>query len=771
MKQTFKTIIAAASVAAIVMGAGIASADITKEQAKCHGAIAKNIAKYQSTLVKNMAACHKARNANKTDLSKNCNNAVDADLKLKRTAAIQKIKDTIIKSCPMQESVIAANYPRCPSPFASLDDAGATSGIDDFNELTDCLVAVSEHYVGKVGEEVIGGPLTASIGVAGIAKGQQTCANALAKGISGVLKGATSALKCQAAQEKILTNSLDYQLSCVNDAAVGAAITKELDKFTAAIDKSCDTAKYMLAGASDFRNLRVCGESIAQLKTCARDRAALSTAKGLVALALEIPNDGGGQAGNLVCKAGGADVIINAGYGQKRTNTRLDAGYTGFSHNVDVIDQYKGRVLLTGCDQDCENCSVTMDTSAGNCRCEGVNSNVQCTTIEGPDPACGGGTCHCMFGPPLALSASGTPTCVVNRFASDFTGSTGAIGTYDVTTETRALVHTGLGVARPCPICGPVGTPLGATSTCQGGDRDTLACTVNAVHPRFGPSSFDCPPAIATNISGDGLRLALQFKSGTATITAGQPVSKTTCSKGTSSGIACTLDAECSGGACAGGPNIREVCTTDVDCPGSTCTPATCDPVCASGTCHCSVCSGDDLVGCSTDQECADLGVGTCGMPITTGGGNPSQNECTGGPSECVADSENPGMGNCDNGPYGSFCDGFEHGSGGGIIPCASDGDCTLYNLFCPGNSCGTCSLNNYDRSCFLPTVTATGVPGIFNSEGVSTFCSAPTGNSGVDSAGGLPGPGRVRLDFDFNVWCDGSTTNRFNLPMGSNCP
>jgi len=752
MKQTFKTLIAAAAVASMVGAAGTASAANTAAQAKCHGAIAKNIAKYQATLAKNLAACTKSRNAAKIANTTDCGDAVQADLKLKRTDTITKIKETIVKSCPapVDAEVIFANYPRCPSPKKTVDDGGATDGIDTVNELVDCLVAVSEDYMDKIGDQVVGNPSAADIGALlgpGLPKGLQTCANALAKSIGTVLKGADDALKCQAAQEKLLVG-LDYGPTCVNDVAVGAAVLKGTTAMDAAIDKSCDPLKYMLNGRPDYRKLGVCGETNANLKVCAGDRVVEPLAKGLTALALEIPNDGTGQNGNLVCKAGGADVIINAAYGQKYSDTRLDAGWTGFSHGVDVVDQYKGRVLLTGCDEDCEGCSVTIDTSAGNCRCEN-NAADTCDSIEASDVGdcgmgvCGGGTndgtpcsshgdctgggkcnntCHCMFGPPLALSASGTPTCVVNRFVSDFSGTTGAVGEYDVTTETRALVHTGIGAMNPCPRC--VG------GTCTDGPRSGLSCTVDATHPNFGPVSFDCPPNPGGNISGDGLRLALQFKSGSTQINAA------------------------------------------INNPS----------YCQSGTCHCSVCTGDPLVGCSTDQECIDLGVGTCGTNIITGAGNPKENDCDGGPSDCVADPENPGMGVCDSGPFNNFCDGAVRLNGTGIIPCITNGDCSSLDSFCPGGDCGDCTTFDTDtmsevpnfsvqRSCFLPTVSATGVPGIFSSEGVSTFCSAPTGALAVDSAGGLPGPGRVRLAFDFNVWCEGSTTNRFNLPAGSNCP
>jgi len=709
MKQTFKLLVAAASVVSIIGAAGTASAD----PVKCHATIGKTVAKYQAGLIKNLSGCHKSRNAGKISAGTLCNTATGADLKGGRSGARQKVLDGIAKACVAgTDDAVLALYPRCPSPVATSDNGGATTGIDTFTEAGNCLLDLSEFYVNKIGEEVLGYPASTALP---LTKGQQACVNGQAKALAGLIKAATGLTKCKAGFEGD-GGMLGLDGSCISSTA-SAVNTAVNEAFAPAISDSCGAAN--MPARSDFRAIGLCGETTGQLTTCAQNRVAKPLANGLLAATQEFPNDG---AGNLTCGAGKADVIINAAYGDvpgtgKRTDTRLDAGYTGFSHNVDVVDQYKGAVLLTGCNADCENCSVTMDTSTatGNCRCEN-NPTTKCSTIGGADAACGGGTCQCMFGPPLALSAGGTPTCVVNRFAGDFTGSTGVVGEYDVTTRTRALVHTGINQLQPCPVCtGGTSGNIGGTGTCNGGPRNGLSCTTNAVNPDFGASSFDCPPDPLANISGAGLALALQFSSGTKTVTAG--ISNAS--------------------------------------------------YCASGTCHCSVCSGDVLVGCSSDAECIAAGAGTCGANL--GVQNPSQNKCDGGPSNCVADPANPGMGTCSAGPFDDFCSGALRNNGGGIIPCDVDADCDALDSSCDGGDCGTCSVTK-PRSCFLPTVSGTGTPGIFSSEGVSAFCNGLTGNTGVNAAGGLPGPGRVQLDFDFNVYC-GTSSTQFNLPAGSNCP
>lgn len=711
MKHTFQSLIAAATVATILGAAGVASAANTSVEAKCHAAIAKNVTKYQAGLLKNLAGCNKSRNAAKISSAIDCNTAVGADTKGKRGDNRAKVAGAIAKACeldvPADTAAVLALYPRCPSPVKSVDDAGLTNGVDNWAELATCLLDLSEAYVNRVGTQVLGSPSAAAIGTEGLSKGQQSCVNGMGKALSGLNKAAGTINKCQAAEEKALVG-LDLDATCLSNADVTAAVNEAQANFDAVVADACGAEN--MPGSADFRTIGTCGETVAQIQTCAGDRTAFPTVRGLVASTQEFPNDG---MGNLTCSAGGADVIINAGRGEKQTDTRLDTGYSGFAHGVDVIDQYKGRVLISGCDADCENCDVTMDTTAGNCRCEN-NATTECTTIGGPDMACGGGTCQCMFGPPLPLSASGTPTCVVNRFASDFSGTTFAIGEYDVLTSTRALVHTGGTQTRPCPTCNADANPRSgdnAGGTCSGGPRNGQPCDEDAEHSVFGPTSFDCPPNPGSNVTGSGLGLSLQFSSGIKSITAAIPT-------GT---------------------------------------------FCASGACHCSVCSGDNAVGCSVDADCSIFGAGTCGANL--GLQNPSQNTCT---TSCSADPANPGMGICD-GPDDNFCSGVTKANGGGIITCNVDGDCDALDASCPGGDCGTCSLAT-TRSCFLPLVSATGTPGIFNSEGVSAFCSGLTGNTGVNSAGGLPGPGRVTLDFDFNVWCDGSTTNRFQLPMGSNC-
>jgi len=696
MKKVFHAFLGATAVAAMLAAATPASATPTAAGAKCHSAITGALVKYQGTLLKNLTGCHKSRSAGKIAKTVDCNSVTGADLKLGLTAAKAAVKAAIDKSCvgPALTEVIAADYPRCPTPKRTVDDGGATTGIDDSTELAACLTQTSDHWVQELGKQAMGAPALATP----LSKGQQACQGAIGKGLASLLKAGSGMGKCQAAAN-VTDLTLSGSCSSAATTALGAAATA----LNAVIDASCGTVN--MPNQAAWLALGTCGQSKDQQKACAVGRTGRPLAYGLNAAAIEFPNDG---AGSLTCAAGSADVIINAGYGVKQTSTRLDTGWNGLAHNVDVLDGYKGKVLLSNCDNDCANCEVRMDTSAGNCRCEN-DPTIECSTIAGADAACGGNTCHCMFGPPLALSASGTPTCVVNRFVGDFDGSTQDVGAYDVSTHTKALVYTGISNVQPCPVCS--GASIGSTGTCSGGPRNGLSCTTDATDSSFGNTSFDCPPASASNVSGTGLAIALQFKTGTASITAGISSSS----------------------------------------------------FCNGGTCHCSTCSGDATIGCSSNSDCAAASAGTCGTDFS--GNNPKQNNCS-ALSDCKATSD-PTLAVCDN-DFDSYCDGAVRANGRGIITCSTDDDCNEANTGVSGGA-GACTLSQ-QRSCFLPTVTATGTQGIFNSVGVSSFCSGRTSSPTINAAGGLPGPGRVKLDFDFNLYC-GTGATQYMSPLGSNCP
>jgi hypothetical protein len=147
--------------------------------------------------------------------------------------------------------------------------------------------------------------------------------------------------------------------------------------------------------------------------------------------------------------------------------------------------------------------------------------------------------------------------------------------------------------------------------TCQGG-LASGACDVNGTHPTFGPTSLDCRPNSAQNISGNGLQINLRFTTGSQSLAAALPC--------------------------------------DAGIPGP---------------CFCRVCSGDGTLGCTSNADCAAANAGTC----TAGGGAGVR------PNQCD-DLTCSAQGRCDAGPIDMYCDGITHPDGRGFITCVGDADC-----------------------------------------------------------------------------------------------
>jgi len=315
----------------------------------------------------------------------------------------------------------------------------------------------------------------------------------------------------------------------------------------------------------------------------------------------------------------------------------LDTGWTGTAHDAEV---QKGSTI-----------------SGELANCDGV-SDFECDFFGNVGSACSGdpsqpclannqcsaGICVInTFGPPLPLSAGGVPACVINRFATDVTGSYNLqTGAAELFTNLSSLVHIGNQVSRPCPICdcglpNPDDCEIGATGTCT--DSATGPCTVQGTGP-LGPTSNDCLPSVSSNVSGGGLAIPFQpVTTGTSTFPSNQ-----TCAN--QPGQSCWCDGQPQVNACAlacdGGANDGLPCGSDANCPGA---PAgACKPLCRqivgepSGEGECvagpiaQTCANAPEIGCQTDSNCPP-GTGPCqarnqrcfpdpivkeGMPSTT---------------------------------------------------------------------------------------------------------------------------------------------------------
>lgn len=684
------------SALAFVVSASPAEAQ-DKTQGKCRKTIAKTLGKYNATAAKAVAKCHKDTNKGKRS-GADCNDADIADDKGKIAKAEDKMLFLIEKSCNDKDSGVPnagvlAEYVACPSPNQAADGG---DGFQTFEEVSDCLIATSKTWNLKLYKDIFGTPAAALAPAEKLGKVQDKCHGAIVKdSIKLLATVAKERAKCQDTTDKALAVTIPNHAACAENDTKGK-IAQARAKLLADITKQCGTMT-----TEDWTSFGVCSVSEAGYQTCAIDRALLSVGGGLSAIAYELP------AG---CPVEGVRVFINPGAGGANgaTKTSLNTGWTGLAHNADVIDGYEGAVTVDcSASDDCSACTVTLDPvkTAGNsyCRCD-ADVTVSCDTIDGADADdCGGGDCSCFFGPPLPLAAGGISTCVTNEIVAELDGlaDVGA-GTSTTTVSTAAKVHTGgSGTLQiPCPICAGDTTPNDGSrdGLCEGGPRDTLACDENGRNDGFGGGlSYDCQPDPGTNATGTGIKLALELTTGTTSL-----------------------------------PQT-----------------ITCGGALPAENCWCRTCGNDLTVGCGSDQDCVDAGVGgTCG-DVTEPQTQP--NNCV----DTICDTAGfaNGFGFCAANSPNQFCDGQVQNSGKGIVPCSSNGDCTALDASCIGGDCGDCTLSE-TVGCFDGTIDATGTPGSLGAELVSTFCTAHTSNGGVNAAGGLPGPARLVLDFDFEARC-----------------
>ena len=333
------------------------------------------------------------------------------------------------------------------------------------------------------------------------------------------------------------------------------------------------------------------------------------------------------------------------------------------------------------------------------------DSSISCNSPFTAGGSCGAGTCVVYFGPPRPRSVGGIPACVLDSIASPLAGVADA-GAGTLETTWQVTARVHLGITQTRPCPDCSGSTIGAAGMCNGGARNGQPCTTDAIDPDFGAMSYDCPPDPAAHVTGpDGLLYDLTLSDAPVSLAAGD---------------ACEV---------------------------------------AGHQCPCGACSGDPTIVCTDDAACSGLGAGTC----TDGGGKQrSPNSC----SDLVCTPLEPGsdQGICADGPIDHFCDGFLRANGEGYVTCDmsnGDADCTPL-------SAGSCSLSR-PRRCFLDPITTSGSAGHSGGVLAGITCVPPASLASVNSASGLPGPFRMRLDVDYTALCaDGVTEYELG---GAPCP
>ena len=209
--------------------------------------------------------------------------------------------------------------------------------------------------------------------------------------------------------------------------------------------------------------------------------------------------------------------------------TRLESGWNGIGHGQDIVNDYSTSVSVTcpNASPPCGSCTIDGIDPAGEqtaafTRCKS-DATIPCSNPFGLDAACtitGSQECAYYLGPPGPLSASNTPTCGLFRLENDITGTFDPdIGEGEQNVKLRAVIHTGIALNKPCPICVGDPTPKDGIKggLCDGGTRDGLDCDVQGFDATFAPGegvSLDCTPAQLQNITGQGLLLDLSLTTG-----------------------------------------------------------------------------------------------------------------------------------------------------------------------------------------------------------------------------------------------------------------
>ena len=730
---------------------------MTPEDAKCRSAIAKFSGNYVKTLGKVIVTCHRDRDKGKLDALTDCNDAIAADTAGKAAKAALAVSAGIVSACADAPYVLA-KFLRCPVPEQTVDDGGATTGIDDFTELAACLNAQASDLASSVAAQIMGLPsLPLS---AALASCHGALGKAYTKYVGNVIKARA---KCQSDADKALG---EMSFACVT-ADPDGKIEKARLAAKNTIKKSCvmvspSPIPARSARTDDLAALGSCGNTADALADCAVDVAATTVASGAAAMSWELPG---------TCPGSGSYAVTPV-----LTDTKLDVGWTGLGHHMEPVLGFKAVNFDVGCDPDCGNCSSSSPTPVPDaCRCTAL------PTGPNADPAhdashtcssnadCGAASCRCYFGPPTPYAGGGASACVYSRIVGPMTGSLDfASGDMSLTVPLRGTMYTGQSLVHPCPRC--------TAGICDAGDRVGLACTPDASDATFGDVSYDCPPAAAGNISGNGISTTLTYTTGSVSMAFGvkcdSPYAGSNCACAACTNdltIACNSNSEClaSPNKCSG--SIFVTCGTNTDCASANVGP--CHPY--SHTCQ--YASGTV---CSTNTDCAAVNVGTCAPGTCTGTGGAlalkRPNGCTS--FACTAVPGSPEKGLCGLAtPLDTFCDGFLRSNGRGLIACYDDSSCDAYvsaspdpsDWFCPGNVCGTCTMAE-ERECFLNPVTATGEPG---AKVVAVGCMGGSANTNVNETLGLPGAYRVQQNVALEATLCSDGVTPFIPPGGSNCP
>ncbi len=759
-----KTTASSVAALALLLSASLASAQVSAPLSaagvKCRNATAKSYQKVMKTALKTISDCHKAKDAGDLALTAvDCNDPVAADTKGKFASAKAKAVDGLAKKCKTGANELTAAsttgkewYVSCPIPGCLRPDNSAVADpIVTMGDVAACQNCMLTDIVSTLGAATLGSPPQGSLNDA-----DQACHSAIAKNYSKYFQTAIKDdTACQSAADDVADAPADNEVAACQDGPDSKGkVASALAKAEQALTDSCTGV--------NFAALDSCGADLATLKSCndtawadSEDDAYDSTYEFTIDIcprAIRTTILGGCSVGDT---GGGTCSVLG-----NKSGTTLSVGWKGLAHNVDIVDSYtlSGDITCGGSMGACATpicaggtspggaCTDNTDCSNGNtcqtaCTVDGISydnpqyqaftrcrtdSHIPCSNVFGTDTVCStnadsqatNNECSYFLGPPLAVSAGGTPTCSMNTLAQDVSGTVDPdAGTSFLSVKLNTDVHTGDNLTRPCPICrfDVKAQDDIRDGTCLGGLNDGGACDVQGFdltyarldldpgNPTEG-NSLDCPPDPGKAIGS--LKINLPLTTGSVSKSAQDPCE----SPNQSSNCFC--------GVCGSGLGT-DSCDTDQDCD----------------------LADDDTINGSDD--CAAAAPGAPRLP----------NNCSDG--ICVPTGGQTDRGLCSGTPdYEKYCDGALSADGAGIIKCANDASCDVQisdsinpdDWVCEGNDCGNCSIQVV-RSCFLDPIALTGTPDTERPILVGTFCLPPSGNGSVNDTTGSPGPAVVQTD------------------------
>jgi hypothetical protein len=711
------------------------------ETTKCQRTIAKANSQFVQAQVKALTKCEES--IVKGKISGPCPDS-------KATTSLQKATDkltsSIDKSCGGDDKVCGGNltgedtpaslgWPtNCPDfEHRSNSDPACNAALNDCGDIASCLSCIGSTAAEQAAELYYDELILPSTSDKALNK----CQTTIGKATAAFFNSKTKALqKCWDAK---LNGK--HSNSCVppamGDEKYLAAIDKAETKKIDSINKACTGVTFASIGfATDCPAVTIpdgapCGgpvTNLAQLIACVD---CVTEFKADCVDRVQVPQFTPYPSECNVCTepapTGPCPTTIE--FTADGLNVDLDTGFTGLAHDATVPTNGRVTLAVSGCaggpQPNCGQCNVNgpLDNAGGiafaNHRCQD-QPWVQCST-DGDCITQGAlGPCLYFFGAPLPLRAGGVSTCVINEINGTVSGTINFNdGTSTLNVPLSSKVHpTGTEFA-PCPHC--------TAGLCEDGPRVGQACAVNGTGI-FGDVSLDCPPNPGSLAGTLGITLNMATGVQTRTVSATNP----TCTETGFNGKKCLCNT-CN--------NVNEeACSTNADCPISGGNPGICGGKrCLSGT--------NAGAPCILESECPG---GNCNRPGQATKPN-SCNDNTATPmidgTLCVDIGGNEGE--CPDGPVDQVCSVQKFRS------CGTDAECA------PSVTCPDCLPNQTciarNRPCFPDngvignSLTVAGVAdppcgGTAKPVVGSFFCVAPVAASAVNSAGGLPAVGRVRL-------------------------